>query len=117
MACITRVKTEHLLFGQPSDLPSSQLPIVGDGLKLILQYKSEDEDGNIRFSDKNMAIKQAALDTSTMLIKAVADRNKFPIVHQKQVEDKLRKICDKGIGIVKNRRQKEILGFKEKIEK
>ena len=104
MAGRTRAKTEHPLFGQPSDLPSAQLPTVGDALKPILQYKSEDEAGNI--SDKNMAFKQAALDVSTIWIKAVANRTKVPIVPQKLVEDRLRKIDDKGIGIVQNRRQK-----------
>ena len=77
MAGKTRAKMEHPLFGQPSDLPDAQLPTVGDALKLILQYKSEDEAGNI--SDKNMAIKQAALDVSTNWIKAVAERTKGPI--------------------------------------
>ena len=71
----TRAKTEHSLFGHPADLPASQLPTVGDALKLILKYKSEDEDGNIRFANKNMAIKEAALDVSNMWVKAVADRN------------------------------------------
>ena len=100
MAGRTRAKMEHLLFGQPSDLPSAQLSTVGDALKLILLYKSEDEAGNI----------------STIWIQAVADRTKVPIVHQKLVEDRLRKIYDKGIGILKNRRQKKIPGFKEKME-
>ena len=58
----TRAKTEHPLFGHPADLPASQLPTIGDALKLILKYKSEDEDGNIRFENKNMAIKEAALN-------------------------------------------------------
>ena len=71
----TRAKTEHPLFGHPADLPASQLPTVGDALRLILKYKSEDEDGNIRFANKNMAIKEAALDVSNMWVKAVADRN------------------------------------------
>ena len=73
----TRAKTEHPLFEHPADIPASQLPTVGDALKLILKYKSEDEDGNIRFGNKNMAIKESALDVSKMWIKAVADRTKF----------------------------------------
>ena len=81
-------------------------------LRLILKHKSEDEDGNIRFANKNMAIKEAALDVSNMWVKAVADRTKVPLVSQKLVEDRLRKIYDKGLVIGKNEKQKEIPGFK-----
>ena len=113
----TRAKTEHPLFGHPADLPASQLPTVGDALKLILKYKSEDDDGNIRFGNKNLAIKQAALDVSNLWMKAVSDRTKVPLVSQKLVEDRLRKIYDKGLGIVKNKKQKEFPGFKEDMGK
>jgi hypothetical protein len=64
-----------------------------------------------------MAIKEAALDVSNMWIKTVEDRTKVPQVSQKLVEDRLRKIYDKGLGIVKNKKQQEIPGFKEYIGK
>ena len=60
----TRAKTEHPLFGQAADLPANQLPTIGDVLKLILQYKTEDQEGNSRFGDKNLAIKEAAQDVT-----------------------------------------------------
>ena len=65
MAGRTRAKTEHPLFEQPSDLPSAQLPTVGDAL--------------------NLAIKQGALDVSTIWIKAVVDRTKVQILPQKLI--------------------------------
>ena len=54
---------------------------------------------------------------SNMWIKAVADTTKFPLNSQKLVEDRLRKIYDKGLGIVKNKKQKEIPVFKEDMMK
>ena len=113
----TRAKTEHPLFGQAADLPANQLPTIGDALKLILKYKSEDQEGNTRFGDKNLAIKEAAQDVTNHWIKAVADRTKVPLLPQKLVEGRLRKLYDKGIGIVKNRKQKEIPVFQTDMQK
>ena len=113
----TRAKTEHPLFGQAADLPANQLPTIGDALKLILKNKSEDQEGNTRFGDKNLAIKEAAQDITNHWIKAVADRTKVPLLPQKLVEGRLRKLYDKGIGIVKNRKQKEVPVFQTDMQK
>ena len=63
----TRKNTEHALFGQPHELPPHQLPTLGDGLRLIWNYKCIQEEKGIDFklSEKNNAIKQAALEISS----------------------------------------------------
>ena len=94
----TRAKTEHPLFGQAADLPANQLPTIGDALKLILKYKSEDQEGNTRFGDENLAIKETAQDATNLWIKAVADRTRVPLLPHKLVEGRLRKLYDKVLG-------------------
>ena len=113
----TRAKTEHPLFGQAADLSANQLPTIGDVLKLVLKYKAGDQEGNTRFGDKNLAIKEAAQDVTNLWIKAVADRTKVPLLPQKLIEGRLRKLYDKGIGIVKNRKQKEFPAFQTDMQK
>ena len=113
----TRAKTEHSLFGQAADLPANQLPTIGDVLKLVLMYKAEDQEGNARFGDKNLAIKEAAQDVTNLWMKALADRTKVPLLPQKLIKGRLRKLYDKGIGIVKNRKHKEFPPFQADMQK
>ena len=57
---LTRKQTAHQLFGNPCDLPPTQLPTVGDVLRLIGKYKLEDvEVTNPKFANKNEALEKA----------------------------------------------------------
>ena len=100
---LTRNKTTHKLFGSPSDLPPNQLPTIGDVLRLILKYKVEDEDAVIpKFGDKHEAIKKAVDDVTSLWEKAIGDRTKVPLLPEKTIVSRIKRIYDKGLDINKH---------------
>ena len=97
--------TEHALFGEPCELPPHQLPTLGDGLRLIWNYKCIQEEKGIDFklSEKNNAIKQAALEISSLWEKAIGDRKTVPLISQKAIEGRLKRKHEKGTDLIRNK--------------
>ena len=72
----TRTYTSHLIFGQPSELPSNVLPTYGDMVRLIWKHKVDEEyeEGPVtkyRFVDKNLAINMAVSKLTNVWVEAV----------------------------------------------
>ena len=94
---LTRKQTAHQLFGNPCDLPPTQLPTVGDVLRLIGKYKLEDvEVTNPKFANKNEALEKAVNDVASLWEKAIGDRSKAPILPDKTINNRIRRIYEKG---------------------
>ena len=112
---LTRKQTAHQLFGNPCDLPPTQLPTVGDVLRLIGKYKLEDvEVTNPKFANKNEAIKKAVNDVASLWEKAIGDRSKAPILPDKTINNRIRRIYEKGLEITRSHPKEEIVAkFKD----
>ena len=110
----TRKKSGHALFGAPSDLPTNQLPTVGDVLRLIWKYKGEEASTNLQFASKTEAIKQAVIDVNNIWETAVADRTKGPLISDKAIIGRITRIYDTGLDIT---RILKTIANKQKVEK
>ena len=112
----TRKNTEHVLFGQPCDLPTHQLPTLGDCLRLIWNLKCQEEkEIDFKISDKKDAIKQAALEISSLWEKAIGDRKTVPLISQKAIEARLKRKYDKGIELIRTKNKKDVPKYEEEL--
>ena len=96
---ITRKGTEHAVFVQADPLPAHKLPLNGEVLRNCWRYKCEAE----RFADVNEIVKKAALDVSAIWARAIGDRLTIPLLDQKTIENKLKRLYKKGLLFNKNK--------------
>ena len=81
-------------------LPAHKLPLNGEVLKNCWRYKCEAG----RFADVNEIVKKAALDVSAIWARAIGDRLTIPLLDQKTIENKLKRLYKKGLLVYKNKR-------------
>lgn len=96
---LTRASTDHALFGSASVLPTNKLPTKGEMLKNCWRYKCDEG----KFADVSIIIKLAAQDCSEIWEKAIGDRQTLPLLSQKSIEERLRKLYSRGIEVNKNK--------------
>ena len=86
-----------------------KLPSKGDMLKNCWQYKCDSG----KFADVSMIVKMAAQDCSEIWEKAIGDRKVAPLLSQKVIEERLRKLYSRGIGINKSKNVSKKAAFQE----
>ena len=96
---ITRKGTEHAVFGQADPLPVHKLPLNAEVLRNCLRYKYKAG----RFADVNEIVKKAASDVSGRWARAIGDRLTIPLLDQKTIENKLKRLYKKGLLVNKNK--------------
>ena len=96
---MTRKDTEHAVFGQADPLPAHKLPLNGEVLRNCWRYKCQAG----RFADVNEIVKKAALDVSTIWARAIGDRLIIPLLDQKAIENKLKRLYKKGLLVNKSK--------------
>ena len=96
---ITRKNIEHAVFLQADSLPAPKLPLNGEVLRSCWRYKCEAG----RFADVNEIVKKAPLDVSAIWARAIADRLTIPLLDQKAMENKLKRLYKKGLLINKSK--------------
>ena len=97
---ITRKGTEHAVFGQADLLPAHKLPLNSEVLRNCWRYKCEAG----RFADVNEIVKKAVLDVSAIWARAIGDWLTIPLLDQKTIENKLKRLYKKGLLVNKNKR-------------
>ena len=97
---MTRKDTEHAVFGQAAPLPAHKLPLNGEVLRNCWRYKCQAG----RFADVNEIVKKAALDVSAIWARAIGDRLFIPLLDQKAIENKLKRLYKKGLLVNKSKR-------------
>ena len=90
---ITRKGTEHAVFGQADPLPAHKLPLNGEVFRNCWRYKCEVG----RFADVNEIVKKAAFDVSAIWARAIGDRLTISLLDQKIIENKLKRLYNKGL--------------------
>ena len=110
----TRTQTDHPVIGTPSDLPSSKLPTNGDALRLFWKIKCDNDCDNFKITDNTSAKTEAADQISDVWVRALGDRKSAPIINQKAVETKLKRLYDKAIELKKSK-SKEIPVFQANL--
>ena len=55
-----------------------------------------------RFADVNDIVKKAAVDVSAIWARAIGDRLTIPLLDQKTIENKLKRLYKKGLLVNKN---------------
>ena len=111
---ITRKDTKHAAFGQAHPLSAHQLPLIGDVSKNCWRYKHEAG----QFANVNEIVKKAALDVSTIWTRAIADRLTAPLLDQKVIQDKLKRLYQKGlIGSINEQNLTKLNKFKMEMNK
>ena len=83
-----------------------------------MKYKLEDvEVTNHKFATKNEAIKKAVTDVASLWEKAIGDRSKAPILPDKTISNRIRRIYEKGLEITRNHSKDEVVNkFKDDME-
>ena len=97
---VTSKGTEHAVFGQADPLFVHKLPFNGEVLRNCWRYKCEAG----RFSDVNKIVKKAALDVFAIWARAVGDWLTIPLLDQKTIENKLKRLYKKGQLVNKSKR-------------
>ena len=97
---ITRKGTEHAVFGQADPLPAHKLSHNGEVLRNRWRYECEAG----RFADVNEIVKKAPLDVSAIWARPIGDRLTIPLLDQKTIENKLKRLYKKGLLVYKNKR-------------
>ena len=78
----------------------NKLPLNGEVLQNCWKYKCEAG----RFADVNEIVKKAALDVFAIWARAIGDRLTIPLLEQKTIENKLKRLYKKGLLVNKNKR-------------
>ena len=97
---ITRKGSEHAVFGQADPLPAHKLPLNGEVLRNCWRHKCEGG----KFAVVNEIVKRAALGVSAIWARAIEDRLTIPLLDQKTIENKLKRLYKKGLLVNKNQR-------------
>ena len=87
------------MFGQADPLPAHKLPLNGEVLRNCWRYKCEAG----RFADVNEIVKKAALDVSAIWARTIGDRLTIPLLDQKTIKSKLKRLYKKGLLVNKNK--------------
>ena len=97
----TRSATSHPLFGQPANLPPSQLPTGRDVARLILQIKHERSKSGGRFTDRSSTEYEAKDLIIRKWERSIVDQKgsmmKLLLITKKGVMKKIRTLYDTGI--------------------
>ena len=110
---ITRKDTKHAVFGQASSF-RSQLSLNSDVLRNCWRYKCEAG----RFAYVNEIVKKAALVASAIWARAIGDRLTVPLLDQKVILDKFKRLYRKGLIVSTNKRNLTKLNeFKMEVNK
>ena len=109
----TRKKTTHFLFGFPSPLPLSQLPTVGDVLRLIWHYRCNRE----RCLKTSHITWDVACDVADIWSRALGDRTTIPIISQNAIDIRLQRLYKTARDVLKyNSKEKLVNEFKTKMD-
>jgi hypothetical protein len=108
---MTRKTMHHALFGQAGPIPSDKLPLKGDVLKNVWRYKCMDG----KFATVNSIVKKAAEDVSQLWEKAIGDRLTVPLLPQKNIEEKLRKLYNKGLEVNRSKSAAKVAAFQDEM--
>ena len=81
-------------------LCAHKLPFNGEVLRNCWRYKCEAGS----FADVNEIVKKAALDVSAIWARVIGDRLTIPLLDQKTIENKLKRLYKKGLLVNKNKR-------------
>ena len=82
-------------------------------LRNCWRYKCEDG----RFANVNKIVQKAALNVSAIWARVIGDRLINPLLDQKVIEDKLKRLNKKGVDVSKNRRNPDRFNeFKAEVE-
>ncbi len=97
----TRSSTAHPLFGQPANLPPSQLPTGRDVARLMLQIKHDRTKSSGRFPDRSSMENEAADLIIRKWEQSIVDKKgsttKLPLITKKGVMKKIKTMYDTGI--------------------
>ena len=83
-----------------------------------MKHKADDEEASaVKFANKNDAVKKAVADITAFWERVIGDRTKCPLLSDKVIITRIKRIYDSGLEITRKVSKEETVEkFKEKIK-